>query len=69
MSRHRVIPILLSKGFDFMSKNKDQPFLVYYPMVLTHTPFVSTPHEPNVESKIDKYKAMGRYTDFIVEKI
>ena len=53
----------------FMEQNKDHPFLVYYPMVLTHTPFVHTPHEPDVVSKIDKHKAMVRYTDFIVGKI
>lgn len=28
---------------DFMEKNKEVPFLVYYPMVLTHCPFVPTP--------------------------
>lgn len=53
----------------FMEENKDQPFLVYYPMVLTHGPFVHTPHEPDVVTKMDKHKAMVRYTDFIVGKI
>ncbi|WP_236978817.1 sulfatase-like hydrolase/transferase [Membranihabitans maritimus] len=56
-------------AIDFMSENRDNPFLVYYPMVLTHTPFVATPLEPNAESKIEKHKAMVRYTDFIVGKI
>ena len=28
---------------DFMEKQKDGPFLVYYPMILTHCPFVPTP--------------------------
>ena len=28
---------------DFMEKNKEKPFLVYYPMILTHCPFVPTP--------------------------
>ncbi|MEX0315905.1 MAG: sulfatase-like hydrolase/transferase [Allomuricauda sp.] len=28
---------------DFMNSNKDNPFFVYYPMVLTHDPFVPTP--------------------------
>lgn len=56
-------------AIDFISKNTDQPFLVYYPMVLTHAPFVHTPHQPDVKSKIEKHKAMVRYTDFIVGKI
>jgi arylsulfatase A len=28
---------------DFMTRKKDVPFLVYYPMVLSHKPFVPTP--------------------------
>ena len=29
---------------DFMERKKNQPFLVYYPMILTHCPFDPTPH-------------------------
>ena len=29
---------------DFIERKKEQPFLVYYPMILTHCPFVPTPH-------------------------
>ncbi|MDG1874051.1 MAG: sulfatase-like hydrolase/transferase [Mariniblastus sp.] len=28
---------------DFMERNKDKPFFVYYPMVLVHDPFLPTP--------------------------
>lgn len=28
---------------DFIETNKDKPFLAYYPMILTHCPFVPTP--------------------------
>jgi arylsulfatase A len=28
---------------DFIEKNRDRPFMLYYPMVLVHDPFVSTP--------------------------
>ena len=28
---------------DFMEEHKDEPFLVYYPMILTHSPFCPTP--------------------------
>ena len=31
---------------DFISENKDKPFLVYYPMILTHCPFWPTPDSP-----------------------
>lgn len=54
---------------DFMTKNKDKPMCIYYPMVLTHSPFVHTPHEPKAKTKYEKHRAMVRYTDFIVGKI
>lgn len=28
---------------DFIERNKDEPFFVYYPMVLVHNPFIPTP--------------------------
>ena len=28
---------------DFIEKNRDKPFFAYYPMMLTHVPFVTTP--------------------------
>ncbi len=32
---------------DFMERNQKKPFLVYYPMILTHCPFVATPDSPD----------------------
>ena len=32
---------------EFMESNKDQPFLVYYPMALVHCPFCPTPDSEN----------------------
>lgn len=54
---------------DFMSKNKDKPMMVYYPMCLPHGPLVTTPAEPNVNSKMDKHRAMVRYTDIMLKKL
>lgn len=54
---------------DFMKKNKDNPMFLYYAMTLTHTPFTSTPAEPNVTGKYDQHKAMVRYQDFLVGKL
>jgi len=28
---------------DFIDKNKDDPFFIYYPMALVHDPFLPTP--------------------------
>ena len=36
---------------DFIGKNKDKPFLAYYPMMLTHCPFVSTPDSRDWDPK------------------
>ena len=32
---------------DFMQRNADRPFLLYYPMILTHCPFEPTPDSPD----------------------
>ncbi len=60
---------------DFIERNKDEPFFVYYPMALTHGPFVPTPHTKDYPEK-DKYGSdkkyfgdMVRYTGFIIENI
>lgn len=45
------------------------PFFIYYPMVLTHTPFTTTPLEPEAEGKEAKHKAMVRYSDHILGRI
>ncbi len=54
---------------DFMTENKEKPMMIYYPMCLPHGPLVSTPSEPNVTSKMDKHKAMVRYTDVMLKKL
>ena len=54
---------------DFLYEHKDKPMLIYYPMVLTHGPFVPTPDEPEVKGAQNRFAAMVRYTDKIVGKI
>ncbi len=54
---------------DFMNTNKNNPFCIYYPMVLTHSPFVHTPLEPEAKTKYEKHLAMVLYTDYIIGKI
>jgi len=64
---------------DFIRRHKDGPFLVYYPMILTHCPFEPTPDSPDWDpaSKGSKtYKGdpkyfgdMVAYMDKIVGKI
>lgn len=54
---------------DFIKDNKNNPFFVYYPMTLTHTPFVHTPAEPNAKTVYERHCAMVRYTDYIIGKL
>lgn len=68
---------------DFIERNEDQPFFVYFPMVLVHDPFVPTPDtvgdtpitdalnkEPkDYASKKANFVAMVQYMDKLVGRI
>ncbi len=60
---------------DFIERKKDAPFFVYFPMALTHSPFVPTPHtqdfplEDKTKSKPKYFGDMIRYTGFLVNRI
>ncbi len=51
---------------DFMTRHRDQPMMLYFPMALTHGPLTTTPSDRKVSSGIGKHKAMVRYTDELV---
>ena len=53
----------------FMQDHRQEPMFLYYAMCLTHTPFTSTPLEPNVTDKYDCHRAMVRYMDHTVGKL
>lgn len=55
----------------FIQRNKDQPFLVYYPMILTHSPFCPTPNSRDKRCEDDKqnFMDMVEYTDLLVGRI
>ena len=49
---------------DFMERKKNQPFLVYYPMILTHCPFDPTPHSDDwdpTDMGSKSYKGNAKY--------
>jgi arylsulfatase A len=64
---------------EFITRNKERPFLVFYPMILTHWPFEPTPDSPDWNPKAEgilkghgnpKYFAdMVTYMDKTVGKI
>ena len=61
----------------FMEKYKGEPFFLYYPMVLPHSPFIPTPDTIDASgkkgsakvSKKDHFVAMVQYVDTIVGRI
>lgn len=68
---------------DFIEDNQDDPFFVYYPMVLVHDPFVPTPHTvgeqeishdlnrapKGYEAKKKNFVAMVQYMDHLIGRI
>jgi arylsulfatase A len=48
-------------AIDFITRHKDQPWLLYYPMILTHSPFEPTPDSPDY---LGKAKDRGRQAHF-----
>lgn len=60
--------------FDFMEKNREKPFFVYYPMALTHGPFNPTPRSKDwttARLKNDKkyFGDMVEYMDAVVGRL
>ncbi|MEZ6134808.1 MAG: sulfatase-like hydrolase/transferase [Pirellulaceae bacterium] len=65
-------------ALEFISKNRSQPFLLYYPMILTHSPFQPTPDSPNwdptissenVQRDVKHFADMTAFTDKMVGNI
>ncbi|MFW6174756.1 MAG: sulfatase-like hydrolase/transferase, partial [Chloroflexota bacterium] len=59
---------------DFIYRNRDQPFFVYYPMALTHAPFQPTPHTrgwPDNRHDMDPkyFRDMVEYHDEVIGRI
>lgn len=61
--------VYTDKLINFMKEHREQPMCLYFPMALTHTPLVVTPDEPEAKTKIEKHKAMVRYTDKLVGRL
>ena len=63
-------------AIDFITRNKEKPFFLYYPMILVHSPFVPTPHSDEWKDKNMRhmkddrfFKDMVEYADHIVNKL
>lgn len=65
-------------ALDFVTRHKDEPFFLYYPMMLTHSPFQPTPDSPNwdptamgemVNNNPKHFKDMVEYCDKMVGRL
>ena len=68
--------IVSDYAIEFIKKNKDNPFFIYYPMLLVHSPFVPTPDSPewkSIDTRSQKnnrfFIDMVEYMDKIIGKI
>ncbi len=54
---------------DFMKRSRDEPFFVYYPMILVHNPFVPTPDSksPDKKKKQRNEKRVGWHRGALME--
>ena len=51
--------VLADFMIDFMKRKKDQPFLIYYPALLVHTPYVRVPGGPKTNALPDNKQKSG----------
>ena len=68
--------IVSDYAVDFIKRNKDNPFFIYYPMLLVHSPFVPTPDSPewkSIDTRSQKnnrfFIDMVEYMDKVIGKI
>jgi arylsulfatase A len=69
--------IISDYALDFITRKKDQPFFLYYPMMLTHAPYDATPDSPDYltakseegTKKTGHFPDMVAYTDNLIGKL
>ena len=60
---------------EFIERNKDNEFFVYYPMTLTHNPFLATPRSKDqsvrakTKSSFRFFEDMIQYTGIVIDRI
>lgn len=65
-------------ALDFVTRHRDEPFFLYYPMILTHDPFQPTPDSPNwdptavgerVSRDVKHFADMTAYMDRMIGRL
>ena len=52
--------IIQEFALDFIARHKEKPFFLYYPMMLTHAPYVPTPDSPEYDPKATTEQGAGK---------
>jgi arylsulfatase A-like enzyme len=67
--------VFASFAMNFIERHRHQPFFLYYPMALTHSPFMPTPrsrawaHGNRLQPSLDNFKDMVEYMDEVVGRL
>lgn len=63
--------IVSDYALDFITRKKDAPFFLYYPMMLTHAPYDATPDSPDYLNPKhgSHFSDMVTYTDKLIGKL
>lgn len=63
--------VLMDFACDFISRKKGDPFFVYYPMMLPHAPFVTTPDskDPDCTDRNRNQRDMVSYVDKLMGRL
>lgn len=67
-SKNEYGPDLVSDyALDFITRKKDAPFFLYYPMMLTHEPYDATPDSPDYAASVSgkNQKPLGHFPDMV----
>ena len=59
--------IVSDYAIEFIKRNKNNPFFIYYPMLLVHSPFVPTPDTPEWKSMDTRSQKNNRFFTDMVE--
>ena len=61
--------ILNAYVLDFIDRNKDEPFFVYYNPILAHDPWTTTPDSLDAETPKEKFSGMMTYLDKMIGRV
>ncbi len=57
--------IVSDYALDFIQRQKEKPFFLYYPMILTHSPYDATPDSADYLEKKENKKLGSHFTDMV----